>query len=943
MARPRSNGRLWLVLIPVLWSMLAAPVAGPAVPAAAAPPSGFREYIVFGGLINPTAVEFSADGRVFVAEKRGVIKVFSNVDDRTPTVFADLRTQVYNYWDHGLLGMRLHPDFPENPSVYVLYSRDALPGGSAPHWGTAGQDVDACPTPPGPTADGCVSTGRLSVLTAAGNTSTGTERVLITDWCQQSQTHSIGSLDFGADGALYVSAGDGAKSSGTDYGQYGYPKVNPCGDPPGGVGGVMTPPSAQGGALRSQAVRGSANPINLDGAVLRLDPDTGAAMPGNPLGASADANKRRIVAYGLRNPFRMTVKPGTNELWLGDVGMSTWEEINRVANPVAGVTNFGWPCYEGAPRHPGYDAANLTLCESLYSAGTAIAPVVAYRHDQAAFATDTCKFSAGSSASGLAFYPGGNYPDSYDNVLFTADYSRDCIWVMRADQQGNPDPAQRSTFAAGAANPVELQIGPDGDLWYVDLEGTIRRIGYSDGNQPPLAVVDASPAAGEAPLEVTFDAAGSSDPDAGDVLSYAWDLDGDGDFDDGTEAQVTRTYTATGRVTAKLRVTDSIGATDTASTVITVGEHAPVPEIDEPSGSDAFMVGETVSFRGHATDPEEGDLPPSSLTWSASILHCETSDNCHTHPDLFEGEGASGSFVLPDHDYPSQVELKLTATASDGEKVTTKKLISFRTSQLSFASNPPGIDLTVGTATATAPFDLTANVHGSIAVSAPATTTWHGVVYDFTGWSDGGARAHDLTVPVASTTYTANYQPRSPLLFDDGFEDGDTRGWTTISGGWKICRPGTSHPALCSTQTSSNLIVAGNPAWRDYSVEASVWVFADAGAAPIIGRYVDGEHWYQLQLGKNRYGTRLWMLQRRDGPNLVLLASGPYNYAINKYYSLRLAMKGSTLTADISADGRRTWQRLVTRTDSTLQAGRIGMRSLNGTTAAFDVIRVYRL
>jgi glucose/arabinose dehydrogenase len=102
--------------------------------------------VVFSGLNRPTAIEFSPDGRVFVAEKRGVVKVFDNLADHTPTVLADLRTQVHNFWDRGLLGLALHPDFPANPSVYVLYSRDAEPGGSAPRWGRPGIDADPCPT-----------------------------------------------------------------------------------------------------------------------------------------------------------------------------------------------------------------------------------------------------------------------------------------------------------------------------------------------------------------------------------------------------------------------------------------------------------------------------------------------------------------------------------------------------------------------------------------------------------------------------------------------------------------------------------------------------------------------------------------------------------------------------------------------------------------------------
>src|SRR5258706_16352721 len=97
---------------------------------AAALPSGFQESVVFSGLTQPTAFRFAADGRVFVAEKSGLIKVFDNLTDPTPTVFADLRTNVYNYWDRGLLGLALPPNFPTTPYVYVLYTLDAAPGGT---------------------------------------------------------------------------------------------------------------------------------------------------------------------------------------------------------------------------------------------------------------------------------------------------------------------------------------------------------------------------------------------------------------------------------------------------------------------------------------------------------------------------------------------------------------------------------------------------------------------------------------------------------------------------------------------------------------------------------------------------------------------------------------------------------------------------------------------
>ena len=337
-------------------------------------PDGFRDELVWGGLTRPTAIAFSPDGKAFVAEKSGRVLVFDSLADDTPTVFADLKTNVHNAWDRGLLGLAVDPQFPTRPYVYVLYTYDHILGNSnpAPRWGTAGAVTDTCPNPPGYTADGCVASGRLSRLTSAGGVMSGPETVLIEDWCQQFPSHSIGTVGFGPDGALYASGGDGASfSPDADYGQLGGtlpaggPYItprNPCGDPPGGVGGAMTIPTGQGGSLRAQDIRtrGAGDPVGLNGSIIRINPDTGAAWPANANAADPEANARRIIAYGLRNPFRFTFDPA-GRVWIGDVGSSWWEEINVIDDPSAAPRNFGWPCREGVGLNPAYEVAGAGL------------------------------------------------------------------------------------------------------------------------------------------------------------------------------------------------------------------------------------------------------------------------------------------------------------------------------------------------------------------------------------------------------------------------------------------------------------------------------------------------------------------------------------------------------------------------------------------------------
>jgi glucose/arabinose dehydrogenase len=755
------------VSVALVLGSLAALVVGTAPAAGAAVPPGFTETTVFSGLTNPTVVRFASDGRVFVAEKRGVIKVFDSLTDTTATVFADLNVNVYNFWDRGLLGMTLAPNFPADPYVYVLYTYDHELGSAAPapRWGTAGVYSDPCPTPPGATGDGCVVSGRLSRLQASGNTMTGSEQVLVEDWCQQYPSHSIGTVEFGQDGALYASGGDGASFNFADWGQDGAP-LNPCGDPPGGVGATLTPPTAQGGALRSQDLRTTGDPVSLDGTIIRVNPATGAGLPNNPLAGSTDANTRRIIAYGQRNPFRFTFRPNTSELWAGDVGWNDWEEINRITNPVDGtVRNFGWPCYEGAGRQSGYDAANLTVCENLYAqTGAVTAPYFAYHHSARVVPNETCP-TGSSSIAGLQFefaQEGGSYPAEYQDALFFADYSRKCIWAMLKGADGNPAPGQIRTFVAGAAGPVNLETGPDGDLFYVDFDGgTIRRIAYTatPTNQQPTAAATASPTTGNAPLTVNFDGTGSTDPD-GDPLSYAWDLDADGAYDDSTSSRTTFTYTANGTYAAGLRVTDGRGGSDTDSVTIRVGNTAPTATINTPAAGTTWKVGDVISFSGSATDPQDGTLPASALTWQLIQQHCPS--NCHQHlVQTFAGV-ASGSFVAPDHEYPSYLELRLTATDSGGLSTTVSRRLDPRTVVLTFQTTPGGFTLAFNGSQATATFTRTVIIGSSNTVSAITPQTKNKQTYTFSSWSDNGTLPATRTIvaPASATTYTARYQRR---------------------------------------------------------------------------------------------------------------------------------------------------------------------------------------
>jgi glucose/arabinose dehydrogenase len=721
------------------------------IPSAAVPPlpAGFQELVFASGLLQPTALRFAQDGRIYVTEKRGVVKVFESLSDTAPRTLIDLRTSVYNFWDRGLLGIALHPNFPATPYLYLLYTYDGDIDGPAPKYGTAGADTDPCPSA---TDQGCVVSGRLSRFVvqqdASGQLYAGPETVMLSDWCQQFPSHTVGSLAFGRDGKLYVSAGDGASFNYVDSGQTG----NPCGDPP-----------QEGGALRSQDLRTTTDPVGLDGTIIRIDPETGAGPADNPFASSPDANARRVIAYGLRNPFRINVRPGSNnELWIGDVGWNTFEEINVLTDTTDRVArNFGWPCYEGTTRQSGYAAANLPICNALYAQANAVtAPFFAYAHSAKVVPNDPCP-TGGSAISGIAFqfYTGNQYPPRYNGALFFADYTRRCIWAMLNGTDGKPNIAAAENFRVGAANPVDLQVSPTGEIFYVDLTGgTIRRIQYTGQNNAPTAVIVASPVSGAAPLAVGFDASKSTDPDVGDSLSYTWDLDGDGAFDDAAAPQATFTYIQPGTYTARVRATDSKGAQGLASVTITVGVNTPpTPSIASPLAGARWKVGDTISFTGSASDAQDGSLAASRLSWAVVLHHCDTQGQCHQHPQTSYAGVNAGSFVAPDHPYPSYLELTLTATDSGGLTSASKLRLDPLTTELTFQTAPSGLQLVVGSEASTATFKRTVIVGSSNSVSAPAQVKAKQAL-TFESWSDGGAQTHLIVAPATAATYTARFR-----------------------------------------------------------------------------------------------------------------------------------------------------------------------------------------
>ncbi|MBH8562639.1 PQQ-dependent sugar dehydrogenase [Nostoc sp. CENA67] len=451
----------------------------------------FKTETVASGLTQPTAFDWTSDGkRMFIAQKNGVVRVVDN-GTLLKTPFIDISGLVNNVRDRGLLGIAVHPDFGKttNPKnyIYLLYTYDP------PETSTSNPSNNSSSTLDDPDKSGNRGAQLLRVeADPATNYTTakaGTEVVLLgknTTWqyivhpdddstdvsknfapsgilnkntgqlftslqdylsnldnavnvedfiATDSQSHSIGSLQFGTDGSLFVSTGDGTS----------YNNVDP------------------------RAIR-ALDTNNLSGKILRIDPITGEGLSDNPFYDSSkpNSNASKVWNYGLRNPFRFTIDQKTNTPYIGDVGWTRWEEIN-VGTKGA---NFGWPAYEGGTdangnptsiknsNYASYSAIASRL-QALYSSGTATAPTYAYKHY-----TD----SNGNSSDAIVggdFYTGSTFPSIYQNSLFIGDASKGTIDTLTFDSDGKVISVNR--FASGVGAPVQISTGLDGNLYYADL------------------------------------------------------------------------------------------------------------------------------------------------------------------------------------------------------------------------------------------------------------------------------------------------------------------------------------------------------------------------------------------------------------------------------------------------------------------------------------------
>ncbi len=223
-----------------------------------------------------------------------------------------------------------------------------------------------------------------------------------------------------------------------------------------------------------------------------------------------------------------------------------------------------------------------------------------------------------------------------------------------------------------------------------------------------------------------------------------------------TSRRVNFIYPA-GDYTATVKVTDPHGASDTDSVAIHSGNTPPSATITAPSPSLTWKVGDPIDFAATATDSQE-TLPASAYHWQEIINHCPS--NCHQH-FVQDFIGPTGSLIAPDHEYPSNLELRLTVTDSGGLTDVESVIVNPKTVDLTVTSVPAGLQLGVNSKTATAPWVCTVIQGSQNVVIAPTPQTLNGSAFSFASWSDLGAASHTV-IANQSQTLTATYDSTPP-------------------------------------------------------------------------------------------------------------------------------------------------------------------------------------
>ncbi|MFC5409890.1 putative Ig domain-containing protein [Larkinella bovis] len=648
-----------------------------------------EDQVYAGPIRAATGMVFDKNGNLYMHDVYGAIFRVKR-GESTPTLWLDIREEVGNYGDHGLLGMTLDRNFLENGRFYIYYNVDM-------YWykniGKPGYDKNR-------SLDNYPSFGRLTRYTAnvKGDFSVdlNSRKILIGETHDTgvpvlTLSHLGGGLAMGTDGSLLLGTGDGSSFEQVDVGCNSTTWVNQAMEE--GIikfipnPGTTTPESCNKadyygknrvteniGAYRAQAL------FSLNGKILRINPENGDGYPSNPfydasLGPRAAQN--RIFALGFRQAFRISVrgingstnpqdgKPGT--IYVGDVGFSNWEELNVVTEP---GQNFGWPYYEGILKgREGYWKTKA------FEPVNPVKPRLQWRDNkytemvQGETVTNFNKvvLEGGCVLGGGWHEGGGNYPLELQNTYYFSDYNAGWIAGMRFGHDNEPETnslfkvTKKIVTDGGGQRLTCVTFNPyDRNMYYITFgeAGVVRRL-VASSDQPPVAVITQDKTFGNSPLTVNFSAKESFDPE-GKPLKYEWSVS---DGSKNTAMDYTKVFTSSTpkSYTVTLKVTDDQNKTHSSQTVVSVNNTPPTIQSTSVDNIDRINLSSpyTINLSATATDAESpGQL---SYRWTVYLYH---NDHRHTVSTVSGQNGAvtvaEGSCDEGQASYWYGVELNVT-------------------------------------------------------------------------------------------------------------------------------------------------------------------------------------------------------------------------------------------------------------------------------------------
>ncbi len=651
-------------------------------------PTGFRDNEYEAGFDQVNGVTFDASGRMFTWEKGG--RVLVKVDALPSITLLNIADEVNVATDSGLKGFALDPNFQTNGYIYLMYDVDRyflFNSDSANYNPNANDHLNA-------------SIGRITRYTVDVSNFTSlvpNSRMILLGITKTDgfpfihDSHNVGTLLFGTDGTLLASCGDSSDtnadsgdSENTYHAQAISDGILKSDDP-------ATPENENEnvGSWRAQMVN------CLSGKIIRIDPATGNGIPSNPFydATQPRAAKSRVWAMGLRNPFRISLKPNTGEhlpsagnpgiIYAGEVGSTQREEINVITAP---GQNFGWPRFEGiveqtteVVQYP-FDRVeqfSIPFTHKRAAVDFRASPARAYVNGQIReIGTATpdsipgIDFLGGCSIGGI-FYDGNNFPEEYRGRYFHANFDNDGTtersWIHGFSMNNQDELTQMHSFLPGALGVTCMAVNPvNGYLYYVSYTGAIREVKYAlFGNQAPVAKATQSALFGVSPLTVQFDASTSTDPE-GSPLTYSWNF-GDGSPLSSSVNPVHTFTTPNANSTlysVVLTVMDDSAATKSITLLVSVNNTPPIISSTSVSGMNTFPNSGnlTVSLTANVTDNETAN---SLLTykWESALYH-----NTHNHPEPVS-YNQSSSIVLEPVPCDGEVyfyKVKLTVTDPQG-------------------------------------------------------------------------------------------------------------------------------------------------------------------------------------------------------------------------------------------------------------------------------------